>query len=519
MSKIILCIFIFSIQAASAASFYSKKYTAEEWDKKTDFRDGQRNWLDNMDRRIFSRVGAPSLMNCKIGGRKIPSFEQKERVLVNAFVKVRIQEVYNKKKINIALFSKQGELIHQSFVKIPEPRELVTLDRSHQEGLPIVVNHLNDDSVKTLLMTNYNPAFDGSRESLQLAEVLQMRFNKNGEVIDLNLDLWGRDTQEHEFNQFKSVRSVSCVKDRIPVVFLHGLALNAKVYNGGLNFSASLPEISPEWSFPPVRVDWFKLGQTFPLKEYFESFGRTLIVAERGFGQVITERAAAYRKSIEEQIPKGRFHIIGHSAGALDARYMVHADPEFAKRVVSITSMATPHHGSPLSGESMKFLNGEESVFSEDSYRMRAFRFLFQRIANTPEKWEKFMETGREIVPERMVKFNQEVLNVDGVEYFSMGFKIDYPYQDYTSQSHDEIEGMLKLGIKESDGHCPTASMKWGTYLGTFPGEHLAQTAPLVYQKGGSDLGYGETLLVGRGHIWKRNFKVVLDNLDNLDSK
>src|SRR6185369_15695641 len=42
-----------------------------------------------------------------------------------------------------------------------------------------------------------------------------------------------------------------------------------------------------------------------------------------------------------------KVHIIGHSMGGLDARHMI-VDKDMADRVATLTTIGTPHHGSPV---------------------------------------------------------------------------------------------------------------------------------------------------------------------------
>src|SRR5262249_53560901 len=48
-------------------------------------------------------------------------------------------------------------------------------------------------------------------------------------------------------------------------------------------------------------------------------------------------------------LPEGRVNLIAHSMGGLDARYAI-THLGLADRVASLTTMGTPHHGTPLAG-------------------------------------------------------------------------------------------------------------------------------------------------------------------------
>lgn len=58
-------------------------------------------------------------------------------------------------------------------------------------------------------------------------------------------------------------------------------------------------------------------------------------------------RAEALAAEIDLAFPRQAVHLIGHSMGGLDARRLV-SRPDWAGRVLSLTTVATPHRGSAL---------------------------------------------------------------------------------------------------------------------------------------------------------------------------
>ncbi|MFO0957963.1 MAG: hypothetical protein U0800_11130 [Isosphaeraceae bacterium] len=58
-------------------------------------------------------------------------------------------------------------------------------------------------------------------------------------------------------------------------------------------------------------------------------------------------RVEQLARGISAAIPEGPFHLIGHSLGGLDARLLLDA-PEWRSRVLSLTTIGTPHLGSSL---------------------------------------------------------------------------------------------------------------------------------------------------------------------------
>src|SRR5205807_7832161 len=59
----------------------------------------------------------------------------------------------------------------------------------------------------------------------------------------------------------------------------------------------------------------------------------------------VPERAAQLKAFLDRHAPHEPVHVFGHSMGGLDARYLI-ARLGMAGRVLSLTTIATPHRGS-----------------------------------------------------------------------------------------------------------------------------------------------------------------------------
>ncbi len=77
-----------------------------------------------------------------------------------------------------------------------------------------------------------------------------------------------------------------------------------------------------------------------------EAGNRVLVTRVPALGGV-EERAARLGEQILEAFPGEPVHLIGHSMGGLDARRLL-ADAPWRKRVLSLTTVGTPHLGSAL---------------------------------------------------------------------------------------------------------------------------------------------------------------------------
>ena len=118
----------------------------------------------------------------------------------------------------------------------------------------------------------------------------------------------------------------SPVRCRYPIVLLHGL----------FGFV--------ERRIGPLRFTYFRGVAT-----YLESVGNRVVSVEVNPLQSISYRARQIQESIESlpELRDSPFHIIAHSMGGLDARYLI-SRLETGDRVKSLTTLSTPHRGSYL---------------------------------------------------------------------------------------------------------------------------------------------------------------------------
>ncbi|KAJ3183348.1 hypothetical protein HDU85_002374 [Gaertneriomyces sp. JEL0708] len=154
--------------------------------------------------------------------------------------------------------------------------------------------------------------------------------------------------------------------------------------------------------------------------------------------------------------------MVAHSMGGLDCRYMIShllsAKGEAANfKVNSLTTIATPHHGSSLAP--LPFLSTIlepliSTLYSKASLDFRAFTNL------TPT----YMDT----------VFNPSTPDVSDVAYFSYGADgtdsvyektVMYPFR-LTYEILNVLEGV-------NDGLVSVESAKWGNYMGTVKADHV----------------------------------------------
>ncbi|KAK4950945.1 lipase 2 [Elasticomyces elasticus] len=197
--------------------------------------------------------------------------------------------------------------------------------------------------------------------------------------------------------------------------------------------------------------EWHIAGQKLPGIHYWR--GITESLAEKGV-EVITAtvppsgsieaRAAQLADSIERKAKGKAVNIIA----GLDSRYMISRLQPPNVKVLSLTTIATPHRG---------------SAFAD---------YLFRWIGTTnlPHLYKTLnyfgLETGafEQLTMKYMAEsFNPRTPDVEGIEYYSYGATLRPRLTSVFRKSHNVVQA--EEG--PNDGLVSVRSAKWGTYKGT----------------------------------------------------
>ncbi|KAJ2724404.1 hypothetical protein GGI07_002005 [Coemansia sp. Benny D115] len=118
------------------------------------------------------------------------------------------------------------------------------------------------------------------------------------------------------------------IAPRNPVVLCHGL----------YGFDVRGPE-----KLPILQVHYWR-----GVREALEKIGAKVVVAKVPGTGGVRERAHQLDSLLESRLASQQVNILGHSMGGLDARYLItHINPK-RYSVASLTTVCTPHRGSPF---------------------------------------------------------------------------------------------------------------------------------------------------------------------------
>lgn len=227
----------------------------------------------------------------------------------------------------------------------------------------------------------------------------------------------------------------------VPIVLVHGLL-----------------------GFGELRVGNRQVACYFPgIPEHFRAAGNRVFLARVSPTGSIAQRAAQLKDYLNQVSPHEPVHIIAHSMGGLDARYLI-SRLGMAKRVLTLTTLGTPHHGSAFADWSIHRLEG-------------MFRPLLEFIGLPSEAFY-------ELTTERCRLFNCEVPDAPNVRYFSVAGQISLSWPAPEWQLSQRI---VAAAEGPNDGVVSIASATYGELCDIWEGDHVS----LVNQKSLSARAFG----------------------------
>lgn len=215
-----------------------------------------------------------------------------------------------------------------------------------------------------------------------------------------------------------------------------------------------------------LQVGPFDFGEYFQrIPPYLKKIGVNEVgVVELPTDASIEERAAVLKTYLMTNYPARKVNLIGHSLGGLDARYL--AGQMKYPAIASITTIATPHRGSPLAAWAVDQMQNKKTWFvllELFGYDMRGRRFL-------PELTPEFMQN----------TFNVRVPNLPGVRYFSVICHAELKDMSLSPLLWMPLywlrsQNKYPMSQEPTDGLVPVSSQEWGEVLMRTKVDHLGQ--------------------------------------------
>jgi triacylglycerol lipase len=203
------------------------------------------------------------------------------------------------------------------------------------------------------------------------------------------------------------------------------------------------------FSLPGMRQEYFR-----GVREQLRAHGHRVYVSRVSPFATVPRRA----EQLAEQLTKidaDKVNIVAHSMGGLDARYAI-TRLGLAERVASLTTIGTPHRGTPLA---------DASLVLRDMPRLQ--RALRSQLGLD-------FDAVHDLTTVQMAEFNEAVPDMQDVRYTSYIGCVRGGVRDVHTLLAPGF-AFLKRKMGANDGIVPAVSQRWGNVVGEVRADHWAQ--------------------------------------------
>nr|VWO94333.1 Triacylglycerol lipase [Ganoderma boninense] len=249
--------------------------------------------------------------------------------------------------------------------------------------------------------------------------------DENGDKENMNPMLSDEDRGENPAAERENIRR-KYVAPKNPIVFCHGLM--------GFDTVTLGPAIAP------LQIQHWR-----GIRNALEMNGIEVLTTRVPATSSPIDRAKVLCEKIAEKYPGRAVHLIGHSMGGIDCRYLTTHLTDRPFKVLSVTTISCPHRGSSFADHFLATVGKE---------RMPSVLSLLDLLPNGDGDGKAF----EFLTVENMRRFNENTPDVPGVHYFSWGAV----YEPGLIDTWNQRSGADALFARQ------------GTYLGTLEGvNHL----------------------------------------------
>jgi triacylglycerol lipase len=195
----------------------------------------------------------------------------------------------------------------------------------------------------------------------------------------------------------------------------------------------------------------------------FTDAGNRVFVAALSKTRGVADRANQLKAFLDLHSPEEPVHLIGHSMGGLDARYMISC-LGMADRVLSLTTIGTPHRG---------------TAFADWGVRKLA-KLIVPFFEKLCVPYQAFFD----LTTANCRDFNEKVPDAPAVRYFSVAGK----HQGTWLSPEWELPHRIVTRVEgDNDGIVSVTSANYGESCDIWPGDHISLVnwiSPLAHLRG-----------------------------------
>lgn len=206
--------------------------------------------------------------------------------------------------------------------------------------------------------------------------------------------------------------------------------------------------------------DYKHIGYWGRIPKALEELGCQVYFGGQDSSGAIATNAQHLAQRIDEilkQTGAEKVNILAHSKGGLDSRYAI-STLGMGDKVASLTTMATPHHGSKTVDKLLKFPDWMVRFvgWCADIW----FRVLGDRHPSSYRVFHSF-------TTKEAAAFNKNNPDYPGIYYQSYAFVMKNPLSDFLMWLPNVVVNSIE---GPNDGLLPPEAVRWGDFQGTFTG-------------------------------------------------
>ncbi len=200
-----------------------------------------------------------------------------------------------------------------------------------------------------------------------------------------------------------------------------------------------------------VKVGSWTLAHYFSnLPERLQAAGNRVLVPCLSPTRGVAERAQQLKDFLDREAARQAVHLIGHSMGGLDCRYLT-SRLGMADRVQTLTTIATPHRGSAFADWGVRNL---EAMLKPLLHMFGIPRQAFYDLTRASCR-----------------QFNEAVPDAPGVRYFSVAGRYE---GNWRSPEWLMSHRIVKQEEGDNDGVVSVTSATYGERIEVWEGDHLS---------------------------------------------
>jgi triacylglycerol lipase len=203
--------------------------------------------------------------------------------------------------------------------------------------------------------------------------------------------------------------------------------------------------------FDRLQVCGYTLAQYFAdLPRVFGAAGNRVLVARVSPLGSVAERAAQLKTFLNREVPGEPVHLLAHSMGGLDSRYLI-SRLDMADRVLTLTTVGTPHRGTSFA-----------------DWGLRRFGQVLKGVCGLFNLSRRALY---DLSTAGCRAFNARVPDAPGVRYFSIAGRHQ---GDWRSPEWQIPYQIVKQAEGPNDGIVSVASATYGEDCEVWDGDHLS---------------------------------------------